>query len=164
MKKKSDEQQSKNPVAQAVRELRTALGESQQAFAYRMKTAIRTIARYETVRPPKGRALAELQQVATDTGHPKLANIFKDALVAELGTAGHFAHLGGIAYVVVPGIRDEVGQISSALKDENTAQEVRIEQAIKALNAITATMAQKFRNTILTFPPTLTTHPPKEKK
>ncbi len=164
MKKKSDEQQPKNPVGQAVRELRTALGESQQAFAYRMKTAIRTIARYETVRPPKGRALAELQQVATDTGHQKLANIFKDALIAELGTAGHFAHLGGVAYVVVPRIRDEVAQISSALKDESTAQEVKIEQAIKALDAISLTMTHKFRNTILTFPPTLTTHPPKEKK
>lgn len=164
MKKKTEEQQPKNPVGQAVRELRTALGESQQAFAYRMKTAIRTIARYETVRPPKGRALAELQQVATDTGHQKLANIFNDALIAELGTAGHFAHLGGIAYVVVPRIRDEVTQTSSALKDENTAQEVRIEQAIRALDAIAATMVHKFRNTVLMFPPTLTTHPAKEKK
>jgi len=162
MKKKSDEQQVKNPVGQAVRELRTALGESQQAFAYRMKTAIRTIARYETVRPPKGRALAELQQVATDTGHQKLASIFKDALIAELGTAGHLAHLGGIAYVVVPVIRDEMARISSTLKDENTGQEVRIEQAIKALDAITLTMAHKFRNTILTFPPT--TQLPKDKK
>lgn len=164
MKKKADEQHQKDPVSQAVRDLRTALGESQQAFAYRMKSAIRTVARYETVRPPKGRALAELQQVATDTGHHKLATIFKDALIAELGTAGHFAHLGGIAYVVVPGIRDEVARISSTLKDENTAQEVRIEQAMKALDAMTATMAHKFRNTILTFPPTLTTRAPKEKK
>jgi transcriptional regulator with XRE-family HTH domain len=164
LKKKTEEEQSKYPVGLAVRELRTALGESQQAFAYRMKTAIRTIARYETVRPPKGRALAELQQVATDTGHQKLANIFKDALIAELGSAGHFAHLGGTAYVVVPRIRDEVIHISSALKDENTAQDVRIEQAIKALDAIAATMVHKFRNTILTFPPTLTTHTPKEEK
>ena len=37
-------------VSKAVRELRQTLHESQQAFAYRMQTAVRTIARYETVR------------------------------------------------------------------------------------------------------------------
>src|ERR1051326_1775861 len=36
-------------ITEAVRKLRKAIGESQQEFAYRMKTAIRTIARYETV-------------------------------------------------------------------------------------------------------------------
>jgi DNA-binding transcriptional regulator YiaG len=41
-------------VTKAVRELRQTLHESQQSFAYRMQTAVRTIARYETVRPPRG--------------------------------------------------------------------------------------------------------------
>jgi len=45
---------TKDPLCETVRKLRTALGESQQAFAYRMKTAIRTVARYETSAPPKG--------------------------------------------------------------------------------------------------------------
>jgi transcriptional regulator with XRE-family HTH domain len=69
--KKAKEQ--KDPVSQAVRDLRTALGESQQAFAYRMKTAIRTVARYETVRPPKGKWLAEFYGMAAETGNQKLA-------------------------------------------------------------------------------------------
>ena len=48
-------EKTKNPLCDAVRKLRTALGESQQAFAYRMKTAIRTVARYETVPRQRGR-------------------------------------------------------------------------------------------------------------
>ena len=71
---------TKDPLCDAVRKLRTALGESQQAFAYRMKTAIRTIARYEASTPPKGKALAELFWVAADTGNAELANVFRGAL------------------------------------------------------------------------------------
>ena len=62
--------QQTSPVSEAVRNLRLALGESQQAFAYRMKTAIRTIARYETIRPPKGKALSEFFRVAAEIGKP----------------------------------------------------------------------------------------------
>src|SRR4051794_1582701 len=87
MKKRAEEEKQKNPVSQAVRDLRVALGESQQAFAYRMKTAIRTIARYETVRAPKGKALAEFQKLANETGHPKIASVFAEAYMAELGPA-----------------------------------------------------------------------------
>jgi DNA-binding transcriptional regulator YiaG len=54
----------------AVRELRRVLGESQQAFAYRVKTAIRTIERWETVRPRKGRMLAgPFETAATGGAH-----------------------------------------------------------------------------------------------
>ena len=64
----------------AVRALRVALGESQQAFAYRMKTAIRTIARYETNRPPKGLMLAAFLNVAVTAGESELAGIFRKEL------------------------------------------------------------------------------------
>ncbi len=54
------------PIASAVRKLRTLLGETQQEFANTVKTAIRTIARYETVRPPSGEVLLQLAAIAKD--------------------------------------------------------------------------------------------------
>jgi transcriptional regulator with XRE-family HTH domain len=73
-------------VPRAVRELRHSLHESQQAFAYRMKTAIRTIARYETIRPPRGSVLAQLEEVAMEAGRADLAAVFRQALAEELGS------------------------------------------------------------------------------
>jgi hypothetical protein len=60
------------------------LQESQQAFAYRMKSAVRTIARYETVRPPRGSVLAQLEGVALEAGRADLATVFRQALAQEL--------------------------------------------------------------------------------
>ncbi len=81
-------------VAESVRELRNALGESQQAFACRMRTAIRTIARYETARPPKGKALADLFRIAANNGNPELANVFREALAREIGMPIYLPHPG----------------------------------------------------------------------
>lgn len=75
---------SKSAISVAVRALRGALGESQQEFAYRMKTAIRTIARYETTRPPKGRVLAHLKEIAIQNRREDLAEVFAKALAEEL--------------------------------------------------------------------------------
>jgi transcriptional regulator with XRE-family HTH domain len=71
-------------VSAAIRALRTSLGESQQAFAWRMKTAIRTIARYETRRPPKGLMLASFLHLAVAAGQPDLAGVFRKALYEEI--------------------------------------------------------------------------------
>jgi transcriptional regulator with XRE-family HTH domain len=71
----------------AVRQLRERLGESQQQFAFRMKTAIRTIARYEGTRPPKGKALAEFERVALENGAEEYAQVFRTALAEELGVS-----------------------------------------------------------------------------
>ena len=49
-----------------------------------MKTAIRTIARYETGRPPKGTNLVKLYNIATETGHHEIAVMFGEALSKEL--------------------------------------------------------------------------------
>jgi transcriptional regulator with XRE-family HTH domain len=78
--------ETKRSVTNAVLGLRTAIGETQQEFAYRMKTAIRTIARWETVRPPRGKALADLARVAEETGQKELAGVFRTAISKELGT------------------------------------------------------------------------------
>lgn len=79
------EDRSAKSVSDAVRKLRKELGESQQQFAYRMKTAIRTIARYETVRPPKGKVLRRLEVLATENNLHHLADVFHGALNQELG-------------------------------------------------------------------------------
>ena len=74
----------RHPVAQAVRQLRIALGESQQQFAYRTKTAIRTIARYETTDPPGGKRLMDFETLAREKGLADLADIFRKARENEL--------------------------------------------------------------------------------
>ena len=142
---KKTETQQKDPVSEAVRDLRTALGESQQAFAYRMKTAIRTIARYETVRPPKGNALAEFARVAEETGNEKAAKVFREALMSELPAVGELTKLGLRASTGLPPIRAEIGRVASVLRDESVAPEIRIAQAIKRLDGLVANIVKTFR-------------------
>ena len=69
----------------AVKELRNALGLSQQAFATQLGLSIRAVVNYEKNRAPTARALAHLEQLASDNHHPELARIFRDALGNELG-------------------------------------------------------------------------------
>jgi hypothetical protein len=84
MEEKEKENAAASPVSRAVRELRQAYGESQQAFAYRMKTAIRTIARYETVRPPRGAELGQFLELAIAKQRNDLAEVFARAVADEL--------------------------------------------------------------------------------
>jgi transcriptional regulator with XRE-family HTH domain len=84
-------------LSQAVKALREALGQTQQQFANTLNTAITTIARYETGRPPQGQFLARLAEVASQNNQLKLADVFRGALTRELGSwdsAGYT--LGGI--------------------------------------------------------------------
>jgi transcriptional regulator with XRE-family HTH domain len=71
-------------VTQAIRELRLALGESQEAFAQRLKASVRTIARYETVRPPRGKPLAQLHRIAVEENLKGVAAVLEEALSREL--------------------------------------------------------------------------------
>jgi len=75
----------RHSVSRALIELRKLLGETQQQFASRLGTAITTIARYETSRPPRGRVLARLEQIARSEGHTNCARTFRSALERELG-------------------------------------------------------------------------------
>lgn len=81
----ADTMKTPNSITDAVKGLRTGLGETQQQFAYRMKTAISTIARWETVRPPRGKALAQLFRLAAEKDLLELAAIFHHALLNEYG-------------------------------------------------------------------------------
>ena len=131
---------TKNPLCDAVRKLRIALGESQQAFAYRMKTAIRTVARYETTTPPKGKALAERFWVAADTGNTELANVFRGALVGEIGVVGKFTQLGALASHTVPGIHADLAVMLNDFKYGSDTPEIKIAKAIEKLERIVPEM------------------------
>jgi transcriptional regulator with XRE-family HTH domain len=72
-------------VGAAVRKLRLALGETQEKFARRMNTAVRTIARYEREHPPTGLALAQLKQLADAYNLPDVGNVLQEAMMRELG-------------------------------------------------------------------------------
>jgi|SRR5215469_18907964 len=72
-------------LSTAVKELRSALGLSQQAFATQLGLSIRAVVNYEKSREPTARALAQLEQLASHSSHPELARIFRDALGNELG-------------------------------------------------------------------------------
>src|ERR1700712_3119239 len=77
--------QSRNPVSEALIALRTALGETQQQFAAHLNTAITTIARYETNRPPSGAILISLAKMASENGLGKEAATFQEAFARENG-------------------------------------------------------------------------------
>ena len=132
--------QQTSPVSEAVRNLRLALGESQQAFAYRMKTAIRTIARYETTRPPKGKALSEFYRVAAEIGNQDLATLFRDALSAETGVAGKFLQLGALASYTIPVIQSDLALLAHNLEYGSGSAKAKVEAAIQKLKAVVAAM------------------------
>ena len=69
---------------EAVRNLRKALGATQQEFAYRVPTAIRTVARWENDQPPHGQALVRLAQMAQAEGLEEVAGTFVRALQLEM--------------------------------------------------------------------------------
>lgn len=72
-------------LTEVVRKLRLALRDTQQAFAQRLRLAISTVVRYESTRPPSGRALVQLEQLAREHGFANFATIFRQALLEELG-------------------------------------------------------------------------------
>ena len=77
-------ERKRHRLSQAVIDLRTALGKTQQEFAAYLKTALSTIARYETNRPPSGAILASLAATAQEIGRGDLALDFMSELGREL--------------------------------------------------------------------------------
>lgn len=67
-------------VAEAIKNLRTHLGESQQTFSNRLGVVVRTVARWELEVPPKGEILLRLFDLSQETGRDDLAQIFANAL------------------------------------------------------------------------------------
>jgi hypothetical protein len=105
-----------------------------------MKTAIRTIARYETIRPPKGKALSEFFRVATETGNQELSKVFSDALTAEIGVAGAFTQLGALASHTIPGMHADLAVLLNHLEYGSGTPQSKIEEAIQKLKAVISEM------------------------
>lgn len=73
-----------DPLCAAARQFREALGMTQQQFALRLNAAIRTVARYETVRPPSPGVLVKLAEIARDASLYGFAEAFEAAIEAEM--------------------------------------------------------------------------------
>jgi transcriptional regulator with XRE-family HTH domain len=78
-------QVQKTELMKATRQLRTAMGLTQTAFAQRVGKTLPTIQRYETLAQPRGEVLVKLMKLADEHGHADLAELFQDALSTELG-------------------------------------------------------------------------------
>lgn len=101
-----------------------------------MKTAVRTIARYETVRPPKGKALSDLMQVAMETGNEELGNIFRNAFTGEIGVAGKFTQLGALASCTIPKVHADLALLLHNLRNKNAPAAVKVREAIQTVEAV----------------------------
>lgn len=73
-------------VATAIRQLRLELRESQQQFSERLGVTVRTIARYEADRPPRGNILLRLSDIADGCGRKDLRKVFIDAEEVEVSS------------------------------------------------------------------------------
>src|SRR4051794_11152584 len=75
----------RNAASAAVLSLRQALGMSQQRFAVQeLKSALNTVARYETTNPPRGEALLRLAEIAKAKSLPDLAARFRQLHLDEI--------------------------------------------------------------------------------
>jgi transcriptional regulator with XRE-family HTH domain len=82
---KTKEPDRSRHVREAVRALRTGLGETQPQFANRLEVGIATAVRYELSLAPHGRMLAKLAEIARTNKFPDQAKVFRAALREELG-------------------------------------------------------------------------------
>jgi transcriptional regulator with XRE-family HTH domain len=81
----TDHEKTRNAVSVALVELRKAMQMTQQRFAVEvLRTAIGTVARYETSDPPRGEVLLRLAAIAYELKRPDLARIFERAWLEQL--------------------------------------------------------------------------------
>jgi transcriptional regulator with XRE-family HTH domain len=76
----------RSPLAETIRQIRTALGETQQAFAARLGQSVVSIAKYETTRArPRLAMLEKLAEIADSAGLKDYALEIKKEYVPALG-------------------------------------------------------------------------------
>ena len=81
---RSNDRADPEKLKAAVRKVRAEYGDTQQEFAHRLHAAIRSVARYETDRPPGGTVLIKLLRLARLKRLEVVSNAFQEALGAEL--------------------------------------------------------------------------------
>jgi transcriptional regulator with XRE-family HTH domain len=146
-------------IAAAVKRLRVALGDTQQSFAGRLNLAISTVVRYETSRPPSGRYLLVLRDIAREaSAKPKgteratlteLADLFHRAWIHELDKSADrlpqttveedmaYALLLSLRNPLVPEIGDSIPRICRMLQF-NMAKLARLAQEGQEIPGTTA--------------------------
>jgi hypothetical protein len=73
-----DHEKPRGAASELLITLRKAMGKTQQTFAVEvLKTAIGTVARYETSDPPQGELLLRLQEIADEHGLPRIGFQFE---------------------------------------------------------------------------------------
>jgi transcriptional regulator with XRE-family HTH domain len=73
-------------ISEAVRELRKAYGEAQQAFATRLGMSMASIANYETgARVPDGASAIKLARAAADKGLLEIQRVFDEVIRDAMG-------------------------------------------------------------------------------
>ena len=72
-------------TSEAVAVLREQLDLTQPEFAARLGVSLPSIQRYERIAGPTGRALVDLVVIARGVGRDDLADLFRAALIEELG-------------------------------------------------------------------------------
>jgi transcriptional regulator with XRE-family HTH domain len=76
---------SSDTLREAVKRLRNDLGKTQTEFGVLIGKGLATIQRYETLVPPKGKVLLRLERLAREKGFNECADVFREALLADLG-------------------------------------------------------------------------------
>lgn len=71
-------------IADTIKELRLTYGETQEQFSKRLGVTVRTIARYELERPPTGKVLGKLLNLASDIEREDFEDIFRKAFRARI--------------------------------------------------------------------------------
>ena len=109
-------------VMDTVRQTRRAMGLTQSDFAIRLGKSLATVVRYETLRPPKGRTLVKLHEIAETAGLAEFAEVFKAALAQELGEPDHEIRHAGIEnlptgnYSITPQDEEEARFVQALLR------------------------------------------------
>jgi transcriptional regulator with XRE-family HTH domain len=83
-------------IAEAVAEMRKRMGDTQEQFAARLGYAVRSVARYESNRPPKGFVLIRFARIAYTNGFRDVAEVFLGAIREETEVEAVFGKDGGI--------------------------------------------------------------------
>jgi len=131
----------------AIKRLRQNLKMSQQAFANTLDLSIGAVTNYERGRAPEPKSLASLYKLASDSEQPKLAAVFQEALIKELGIAGRMTALGAQTYVNLPQAHADVALALNDLKNGADMPEVkakvieRLERVMVAMDALNIFLA-----------------------
>jgi transcriptional regulator with XRE-family HTH domain len=173
-----EHQKTRDAASEALIELRKAMGKTQQTFAVEvLKTAIGTVARYETSDPPRGEVLRRLEEIARKHHLYELAAKFDliyrkemlKSLVSQLAwiPATETTPTQGHLDVVLPdALAVEAGQAFLLLVSQLGSADRKIKRnAITALSSLQSAV-RRFQNPAVgeiqdTFPSAMgASHPP----